>query len=149
MHDQTVLNYLSKSWHLFPVKCLHMTSETDAIVLNPQESVYIHSMHRVTNPEPRLVEVNSLCFRLYEFRSITVNSPVGYAFIPVLPPDYMLRVTPYSITATHSDVDIESLEKSDRKILLQTKNFEMLWLSCGVEIISDLWKRMGVFPLGE
>lgn len=147
--DARTLKYLADNWKLFPSYSFYATSRKHNIILNPNKSVYIYSLHKVNDIKPMLVNTNLLYFRLYVFKKLGFSNPVGYAFIPTLPDNHIIRYTPVCITATSPKATQDAVINAERRIIYNTDWFDIMWLSCGCEVITDLANKLGVYLIKE
>ena len=143
MNDKKKLKFLTNNWKVFPTKCFYKTNETTNLIFNNEKSIFLYSLHKVDYPQPISINVNSTLFRIYKFRLLEYQSPIGYSFIPNLTPKSIVRHTPYNVTHTEEGITKEDIENSSISVLMENKHFELLWFSCGVEILTNLTLKMG------
>jgi hypothetical protein len=78
-----------------------------------------------------------------------MKEPVGYCFFPSIPENFKLRYTPMAISITGPTCTKDAVLKSERKLAYSNEYVDLIWLSCGAEIVTDLGSRLGVYLLGE
>ena len=143
------LEHLEQCWNDFPKRTFYSTSENSDLLLNIKSSMFVFSVNRGLNITFKPVDINLVCFEIYAAYTLNITEPIGYVIIPTIPDDYRVRYTPVSLTATNKSVTAEAIISSEMKSLLETKYLEIVWYSCGVEIIADVWQRLGVYPNGD
>lgn len=144
------LEYAKTNWKVFTPNLMYpISSKPDLILKHYEKCSYVYSFYRVDTPNETLLDVNSLYFKIYKMNTLKLPVIVGFTIIPTLPTDYFIRYTPYSIVASRKGVTEKDIKNSERKVIFSHECFEIVYYSCGVEIISDLWSRMGVSPEGD
>lgn len=150
--DEKVIDYAIENWQKIPTNSLYAINADSKLILHNlyKECAFVYSFYRIDNPpEPELVEVDSPCFKIYRLSVLTLSKPVGFIFIPTLPEGYFIRYSPYCVIATNKDIDYKSFNKIESRLLFSYDELEMVWMSNGVEVISDIWSKMGIFPEGD
>ena len=139
------LEYVKSTWRMFTPYVFFKANPSSAIKTDPTDDVYVYSIHRI--PSIGLIkeiETSSICFRLFSLHMLGMTEPIGYVFMPIVPPNYIVRYTPVAIVATHPNVTAESIANSETKVFFQSEYVTLLWKSCGVEIITDLSHKMAI-----
>lgn len=144
MSIKTNLKYLKKMWHIFDTYSIYQTSDSNSL-LTDNSQLYIYSLHKVKKPKFKRIKLDLACFKLYEFTIKDIKEPVGFAIIPNLPNKYILRYTPLSLVATNPSATKERVENADITIIYKNQWIEVLRLNCGVEIITDLGNKLGLY----
>lgn len=137
------LDYVMDNWSLFPQYCFHKTSCSNIIDLDTNKSIYTYILHNVQSLKPKKMELSTSLFKCYQFTSLAVKTPVGYCFIPQLPEDFIVRFTPVCISATGPSMTKEKIEKAEKRVL-HSCEFDIVQLSCGAEVITDLAVKLGI-----
>jgi hypothetical protein len=140
--DREALTFVRDNWHIFPTYSIYTTSEKRNLI--GANNIYLYSFHKVRRPIINVVNVKTTYFRVYEVTARSLTEPVGLIFFPTLPEGYILRHTPVVLSATGPKASSEAVQRSERKILYSKEAVEILWMSCGVEIITDLGEKLGI-----
>lgn len=147
-----LLDFIVNCWKVIPTNVLYATCAEPIMVINDHldKCGFIYSFCKLDNPsEPELVETNSACFKVFRLNVLSFTEPIGFIFIPTLPESYKLRYNPFSVVATNNNVTTKSFQNIEKKVLFSYDELELVWLSNGVEIISNIWSKMGIYPEGE
>ena len=139
------LKYFSKMWNSFPLNLIYLTSEGNSLVPKKEDSVYVYSLYKVDNPFYEELKTKSVCFRIFLFTVLGIKEPVGFLFIPTLPEEYILRYTTMALVATLPNASKKSIIESNRKVLFKNSGIELIRLTCGTEIITDLGYKMNIY----
>ncbi len=140
--------FVQDNYDMFPVKTLYKTNSNKNLIIDNNDSFYIYAIHKVKNPEIEDLEVSLQFFQVFKCLDLEYTNPVGYIFVPTLPKGYIIRYTPVAVVATGSNVSSETFDSSTRESVYKDDHIEILHLSCGCEVITDLSLKLGVW-LGE
>ncbi len=146
-YDQD-FKFVSSTWELFPTKLIYRTNSNKNLIIDNSNSIYIYSIHSVKKPDIEKLDITTQFFQVYKCIDLEFTNPVGYLFIPTLPTDYIIRYTPFVLTATGPNVTEETYQSSSKEIIYKDKHISILHMSCGCEAITDLSAKLGVF-IGE
>jgi hypothetical protein len=139
------LKHAKKLWDIFPTYSIYPTSEKQTPIIDYNKAFFIYALHKVKKPRYSEIKLDLSCFRIFSFSVLYYKEYVGFAFIPTLSSSYIIRYTPTAVVATHPDATEEAVRNSEKRLIFHNNAIEILKLSCGTEIITDLGHRMNVY----
>jgi len=143
--DKKIIQYITNNWQVFPNKVIYPTDYSSVLVLDLEKSVFIYSLSAISNPIITAINCNSLYFRIYKVGELGIKEAAGYIFVPLIPDKFKLRYTPFMLSITGPNSTKENvLENSERKIIFDSEFLQVLWISCGAEIITDLGNKLNI-----
>ncbi len=145
MNKRDNLNFLSENWNIFPTGCIYKTSPTFSFIPKEKQSIYVFSFFKISKPVIKKLNTKSLCFDIYQLSKEDYSEPVGFCFIPSAPKNYLIRPTPIALAAVSPACTKKDIEESERKIIWENKAIQILWLSCGTEIVTNLASTMKIY----
>lgn len=137
--------YVRKLWQDFPARIFHRTTLEPALIFKPESSLFVYVVHRVKLPKATNLSTESLCFEVVQFNVDEVSEPVGFAFKPIIREDSIVRWTPHIVTVTSPAATKEAIESGGKKIVFSNEWIDLVWYSCGAEVLTDLAHLMGVY----
>ena len=144
------IDYAKANWGSFTPNLFYPISSSSSIILKDfNRCSYVYSCYRLKALKEKLVECNSIYFKVHQFLTLKKSVVAGFIISPTLPKDYFVRYTPFAIVASNKSISNEDIKNSERRVLFSHSSFEIIWFSCGVEVISDIWQRMGITSCGE
>lgn len=142
--EKRQLEFVQGNWRNFPTYIIYQTSCEGSLVLKPEESIFLYSIHKVKRVRIVPTLINSIFFRVFTVKALGMKEPVGFVFIPNGPEARKIRYSPISLVVTTEGATLEAIKRAEKKVLLSNDHLEMYWLSCGVEVVTDLGAKLGV-----
>lgn len=143
MNKDKILTFVSDNWEMFPKSCFYQTSYKGELVFNNKKCIYLYSLHKIKDVRIESY-LTTLFFHVYKVFPKDFKEIAGFIFIPSIPKKYKIRYTPVLISVTGPEVNEAVIAGSESKVLIEGEVL-MLWYSCGVEVITNLGEKMGVY----